>query len=183
MWWDRDDDQGRQLRADVRQAAHDLWPIALTRVQRCALDAAEAAELIEAAVAYVSRHLDEMQTPAFDARVRPLLSLHFSQSLRRLAAKADRLVFVGNSEDIEQYANSQAAHEWSAEINNQIDLETLFRRIKGNCRTVIIMRLHHEWEVIAAKTGSQPATIRQRYRRCLRRVSSSVAFTPRGPIT
>jgi hypothetical protein len=38
QWWDRDvDDQGNPIRADVRQAAHEIWPECCARM-RATLD-------------------------------------------------------------------------------------------------------------------------------------------------
>jgi DNA-directed RNA polymerase specialized sigma24 family protein len=170
MWWDRDlDDQGNPIRADVRQAAHALWPNALQRVERTLFNADEAAELIESAVVHISQHLDRTQTPAFAANVFSLLNLHFSQELRRHAGRMGRLILVGHGSDIEEYA---VTHDWSTQVDNQIDIERVIGHMKAQCRTIIVMRLHrHEWSVIGDKIGVQPSTIRKIFWRCMRQAS------------
>src|SRR5579862_1573494 len=96
MWWDRDvDDQGRPIRADVREAAHQLWPEAVKRVKRTLHDCADAAGLMEISVVQISRHLDRTNTPAFAPNIPSLLSLHFSQELKRLAKRLGKIILVG----------------------------------------------------------------------------------------
>src|SRR5436190_13958614 len=121
VWWDRDvDDRGSPIRADVREAARQLWPEAVKRVRRRLSDSAEAAQLMENAVAHISRHLNRFQAPPFNPKVPSLLSLHFSQRLNRLASRLERVTSVGDRTSIEEYA---AIEGWTDRIDRNIDLE------------------------------------------------------------
>ena len=169
LWWDRDvDDQGKPIRADVRQAAQELWPQAVGRVRRALSDAYEAAELMEATVLHVSRYLDRVDALCFASNVRSLVSLHFSQELKRLASRLGRVKFVGDGTTIEQQA---VVTGWADRIHRQLDFARIIGRLKDINRTVVLMRMQeHDWNVIGAKLGILPATVRRAFWKDLRDV-------------
>lgn len=171
MWWDRDvDDQGRPVRTDVRQAAHQLWPEAVKRTRRMISDPAEAAELIEISVVCISHHLDRKETPAFAENIPSLLSLHFSQELRHLAKKLGRIKLVGDNSAIEAFA---VVEDWTERIDRHHDFEKAMGYFRPRMRILVYMRLElHSWELIGAKLGKRPATLRKEFWKELHEVFS-----------
>jgi DNA-directed RNA polymerase specialized sigma24 family protein len=162
VWWDRDvDDRGSPIRADVREAARQLWPEAIKRVRRRLSDSAEAAQLMESAVAHISRHLNRFEAPPFGPNVPSLLSLHFSQRLSRLASRLERITSAGDCTGLENYA---AIEGWTDRIDRNIDLERVLLRLNPRSRAILVMRMHgYDWETIGRKLGVLSSTARRAF--------------------
>ena len=106
-WWDQEVDRnGRQIRGDVRSAAHEVWKEACRRTQSLLADPAQAADVMEDSVARVSRYLDRIGAPSSSPK-NGLLLLAFSRALRRLAAKSRRLEPAGGAVELSSRAVDQ----------------------------------------------------------------------------
>ena len=122
VWWDRDyDGSGRPIRPDVRSAGREIWKQACQQTMAVVADDAPAGELMETAVAQVSRYLDRIGAP-LSSRKHGLLMVAFYRALRRYRAKSARLELLGASTDFSDLA---IADDWLARANARQD-EILF---------------------------------------------------------
>lgn len=109
-------------------------------------DDAPAAELMETAVAQVSRYLDRIGAP-LSSRKHGLVMLAFCRALRRYRAKSARLELLGAATDFSDLA---IADDWLAPANARLDLEKLVRRLTGRHAEVLMLRAAgYEWREIA----------------------------------
>ena len=80
IWWNRDlDNNGHQLRLDVREAANSIFAEACRRTRAVLGEDCDAAALMEVAVQKISQYLDRAAAPPYSRDVRPLLMLRFTR--------------------------------------------------------------------------------------------------------
>src|SRR5260370_33926473 len=92
VWWDKEvDAAGRPIRLDVRTAAHQIWDAARRQAQYLLGDVSEAPELMENAVAQVSRYLDRTGADLFTQNTAGILMWAVCRSPRRYARKLRRV--------------------------------------------------------------------------------------------
>ena len=168
FWWDREvDRKGRQIRADVRSAAHEVWEEACRRTQSLLVDPAQAADVMEDSVAQVSRYLDRMGAPSSSPK-KGLLLLAFSRALRRLAAKSRRLEPAGGAVELSTWA---VDHRWSRQADARLDLENIVRKLSERNSVVLALRgAGYDWEEVAQALGTSVATVRNSFWREIRNV-------------
>ena len=174
VWWDRDlDRNGRPIRPDVRSAGHEIWEQACRRTRVELRDHAPAAELMEDAVAQVSRYLDRIGAP-LTSRKHGLLMLAFCRSLRRYASRSTRLELAGASNDL---ANRIADECWVAQVNTRLELESIVRQLSHRNANVLIMRAAGcEWKEIGDLLGTSVSSLRNGFWREIRRIRGELAF-------
>jgi DNA-directed RNA polymerase specialized sigma24 family protein len=165
-WWDQEfDHKGRQIRSDVRSAAHEVWNEAWRRTQSLLSDPAQAVELMEDSVAQVSRYLDRIGAPSSSPK-NGLLLLAFSRALRRLAAKARRLELAGGAVELSSRA---VDHDWSRQVDTRLDLENIVRKLSERNSTVLVLRAAgYNWEEVAQGLGMSVARVRNSFWREVR---------------
>jgi DNA-directed RNA polymerase specialized sigma24 family protein len=116
-----------------------------------------AAELMENAIAQVSRYLDRIHAP-FDSRKHGLVMVAFCRALRRYRAKLARLELVGGPEQLAERAPSQS---WIAQADARLELENLVRRLSARNAEILMLRAAgHEWKEIASLFGTSVAAVR-----------------------
>jgi hypothetical protein len=66
---------------------------------------------------------------------------------------------------------------WADSIHRQLDFARIIGRLKDINRTVVLMRMQeHDWNVIGAKLGILPATVRRAFWKDLRDVLVRMGF-------
>ena len=168
VWWDRDLDQGgRPIRPDVRSAGHEIWEQACRRTRAVVSDQAPAAELMENAVAQVSRYLDRIGAPLSSAK-QGLLMTAFCRSLERYASKSARRELAGTSAELRTRTGEE---RWVAQSNARLDLEIILRRLSGRNAQVLVLRAaDYEWKEIADLLGTSPARVRNSFWREIKKI-------------
>lgn len=168
VWWDRDvDNSGRPIRSDVRLAAREVWEQASQQAMATLADQGPAAELMEDAVAQVSRYLDRIRAP-YAPRKHGLVMLAFRRRLRRYAVRSYRVEFVGSSEDLSTLAWSD---RWIAQAEARFELEGIVRRLSRRNADILMLRAAgYEWNEVAALRGSSVAAVRNSFWREIERL-------------
>lgn len=161
VWWDRDfDNCGRPIRSDVRAAAREVWEQACRQTIAALADNGPAAELMENAVAQVSRYLDRTGAP-ISSRKHGLVMIAFCRALGRYRARSSRLELVGASTDVSDLAS---AKDWVAQADARLDLDKLIRRLSKRSTEVLMLRAAgYEWKEIAQLFGTTAASIRNSF--------------------
>lgn len=174
VWWDREVDRsGRPIRLDVRLAGHEIWEQACRRTRAELRDHAPAAELMEDAVAQVSRYLDRIGAPV-SSRKQGLLMVAFCRNLRRHASRSARLEPAGASTELE---NRIADECWVDQVNARLELESMVLRLSHRSANVLLLRAAgYEWKEIADQLGSSVASLRNGFWREIRKIRWKLAF-------
>jgi hypothetical protein len=148
VWWDKEvDATGRLIRLDVRTAAHQIWDAARRQAQYLLGDVSEAPELMENAVAQVSRYLDRSGAELFTQNAAGILMCAICRSLRRYVRKLNRLELVGGSTELSE---RRIAPDWTALVELRLDLERLTLSLNDKSRTMLdLRRSGFDWKEIA----------------------------------
>jgi DNA-directed RNA polymerase specialized sigma24 family protein len=172
VWWDRDfDTSGRQIRSDARSAGRALWEQACQQTIAAIHDVAPAAELMENAVAQVSRYLDLIDAPA-SSRKQGLVAVAFSRALRRYAAKSARLELLGGTNDLSGHTVDDG---WLARANARLELERIVRQLTDRNAEILMLRAAgFEWKQIAQIFGTSAAGARNSFWREIGRIRWSL---------
>lgn len=168
VWWDRDfDGSGRPIRPDVRSAGREIWEQACQQTMAVVADDAPAAELMETAVAQVSRYLDRIAAP-MSSQKHGLVMAAFCRALRRYRAKSARLELVGTSHD---FADCAITNGWLAQADARLDLERVLRRLSGRHAEVLMLRAAgYQWKEVAQTFGTTVAAIRNSFWREIEKI-------------
>jgi DNA-directed RNA polymerase specialized sigma24 family protein len=173
VWWDRGfDASGRAIRPDARSAGRDLWEQACKQTIAAIHDVGPAAELMENAVAQVSRYLDRTGAP-LSPRKHGLLMVVFCRALRRYAAKSARLELLGGTNDV---SGRTVDDGWLARTNARLELERIVRQLSDRNAEVLMLRAAgFEWKQIAQIFGTSAAAVRNSFWREIGRIRWKLA--------
>ena len=178
VWWDKEvDAAGRPIRLDVRTAAHQIWDAARRQAQHLLGEASEAPELMENAVAQVSRYLDRSGADLFTQNTAGILMCAICRSLRRYARKLNRLELVGGSTELSE---RRIAPNWTALVELRLDLERLTRSLNDKSRTMLdLRRSGFDWKEIADVLHMTDIAARAAFWREVKRARLKAASTSR----
>lgn len=167
LWWDRDSDRmGRPIRADVRQAAHEIWPQACSQARAVLGDDADAAELMEASVDRVSHYLNRQAAPLFSANVAGLLTTAFRRQLQKRWLKQQRLELVGGTGDLEE---RYYGPDWSRDVERALDLKKIIHRLSQRGNRILLRRRDGiDWRSIGEELGISEQTAQNSFWREVR---------------
>jgi DNA-directed RNA polymerase specialized sigma24 family protein len=170
QWWDRDvDAKGRQIRSDLRTAAHEIWDWACNTTQSRLGDNTAAAELMELAIAQASAYLDKNGIPLNSHSSTHLASLMrrcFGRVLHRQAQKLKRLELIGSNLELSDLA---ADRTWSRQIDARVDSERIIRLLSEKCRTILTLRdAGYEWQEIATVLKTTVSAVKKSFFREIR---------------
>jgi hypothetical protein len=169
------DSTGRVIRADVRQAGHEIWDMARYRVRSTCGDDADAGWLMESAVERISRYLDLKAAPLFSKDVRWLLLTGFCRLLRRYAKKLERLKLVGDSSDLPE----PTLGDWTERANGHADLTNILRWLSPRSCTILSLRLAgFTWREIADILKVKEQDAKRGFWREIRRVQKLLRQKP-----
>lgn len=169
LWWDRDtdDETGRPIRPDVREAGHRVWNSVCLKAQQILGDANDAPELLEKSVRAISRYLDKQNILPYSNDPSGLLILACHRSLCRIASRRNRIAPVG---DGNMMAEMLRAPDWLKEIDRHLFLEELARQLNNESRLILRLRIiGYDWKEIGQMLGLKPPAARQRLWRDVRR--------------
>jgi DNA-directed RNA polymerase specialized sigma24 family protein len=171
VWWDRDlDSSGREIRADVRAAGHEIWPNACRQARSLLGDVSDAAELMEQSVAQVSQYLDRSGASPFSQNTRGILMCAFCRALRRYAMKLHRLQLVGRTADLSERVR---APSWEALVDLRLELEKLGCDLSDKSREMLgLRRRGFDWKEIAEALHMSETAARTAFWREIRRATS-----------
>ena len=177
LWWDReiDEETGRAIRGDVREAGHRVWNTVCLKAQHILGDANDAPELLERAIKTISRYLDKHQAVPYSNDPAGLLVLAFHRSLYRLASRRNRIILLGDGTAV---AEMLRAPDWRQATDHRLFLEELARELSNESRLILRLRIiGYDWKEIARMLGARLPVLRQRFWRDLRRAHLTLLRT------
>lgn len=172
IWWDREvDSTGKQIRKDVRDAAHMIWERAVFQVKRNLGDPGEAATLMETTVSQVSRYLDRKNAPACTSDTAAVLMCALGRNLRRYAAKMKRIELLDDLSELTDVTSHDGCGP--SKMDCRIDAEKVARKLNPRSRVMLHLRtVGFDWKEVAAALKMTDCAARAEFSREIRRLRS-----------
>lgn len=168
LWWGQNRDLvGNLIRPDVEAAAHLIWARASRRAESLIRDSSQAAELMEVAVAQVSRYLDRGKVPLFSRKLEGLLMLAFCRVLDRYASRLRKIETAGSAD-----LSCQAVDRtWSRQLDARVELAQVVRLLSGRSQIILSLRYAgYTWRESADLLGVSVSALRNAFWRDVGRV-------------
>jgi hypothetical protein len=169
LFWDREiDQQGRVIRADVREAGRRIWERALRLSSSILGDTADAAEILECCIERVSRHMNARQHGLFTQHTESLLLVAFRHELFFRRKKLLRMEPIGLADAIQRKENGL---NLDGRLLVQMDLQKAVRRLSKRSRLVLsLRRAGYEWKEISALLQAPVRSLKSSFWRELHQV-------------
>jgi DNA-directed RNA polymerase specialized sigma24 family protein len=177
-WWDREfDSSGKPIRTDVRAAAIKVWESVCALVAGIRGNSAEAQELLERAVASVSKYLDKNDVGTEGSQdPGGLLVVAVHRLAWRLSRRESRIQSIGSANEL---ADILRAPDWIGEADRRIFLDKLLSALRPETRTVLRLRMEDlEWEEIGNMLQIDASLARTRFWRDVRKAYLKMVRTP-----
>lgn len=168
LWWDRDtdDETGRPIRPDVREAGHRVWNSVCLKARHILGDVNEAPEVLERAVKTISRYLDKHNIPSNSNDPGGLLVLASHRAFCRLALRRNRITLFGDGSNI---AELLRAPDWRQELDRHLFLDELAQQLNNESRLALRLRIiGYDWKEIALMLGTNSLVARKKFWRDIR---------------
>jgi DNA-directed RNA polymerase specialized sigma24 family protein len=156
-------------------AAHEIWDQACARARAVLGDHAEAAEMMELSVERVSHYLNRHAVLLFAVPLNGLLTTAFRRQVQKRRRKTERLELLGGSADLDEQLHTP---DWSADINWQLDLSKIVRRLSQRSIRILLRRRDGVgWKSIAQELGIPESTAQNSFWREVRQAQLNVHRT------
>jgi DNA-directed RNA polymerase specialized sigma24 family protein len=174
-WWDREfDERGRPIRTDVREAAHRVWSYIRAEVERILGDSTDPPELLESAVASVSKYLNHRKAEPQDPSGLLILAVH--RLAHRVARQRGRIQAIGGSSELSERLR---APDWIVQADRRIFLKQLVSCLSPENQGILYLRMDDfSWEEISRIRGIAALTLRSDFWRDVRRAHLKLLRKP-----
>ena len=150
----------------MRSAVIAVWNNSCRRMQSALGDSSQAAELMECAVAQVSRYLDRKGIALFSRKIEGLVAHCFQRAVQRDLSKRKCLVSWDG-----EFPKRAVDETWLPQVQARLALQQIVGRLCEKSKTVLALRYAgYSWRETADVMGESVAALRTAFWRDVQRV-------------